>query len=109
MTPADEQKPPADAVPVERRVRPHVVTETDEWKLGCFFDWRPKPMAIACPYCYGKGEVGGGFKDLDGPQPCPECWGTKIKSVAPTTQPPEIPPELREHMRRAWWDFFHGA
>ena len=84
-----------------------VVTETDEWKLGCFFEWRPKPKAIACPYCRGKGEVGGGFKDLDGPRPCPECWGTTIKSVAPTSPTPEIPPELRKHMRRAWWDFFH--
>jgi len=94
---------------VERSVRPQVVTETDDWKLGCFFDWRPKPKAIACPFCGGRGTVGGGFKDLDGPRDCPECWGTKTKSVAPTSQPPEIPPELREHMRRAWWDFFHGA
>lgn len=57
------------------------VTETDEWKLGCFFDWRPKPKAIACPGCAGKGEVGGGFKDLDGPRPCTDCWGSGLKNV----------------------------
>ena len=84
------------------------ITETDDWKLGCFMEWRPKWHAIACPYCGGKGEVGGGFKDLDGPRPCPECFGMKVKSVPPTTEAPELPAELREHMRRAWFDFLHN-
>lgn len=83
------------------------IAETEDWKLGCFFEWRPKLKVIDCPHCHGRGTVGGGFKDLDGPQDCSECWGTKVKRVTPTTQPPEIPRELREHMRRAWWDFFH--
>jgi hypothetical protein len=71
-------------------------------------EWRPKHHAIACPRCNGRGEVGGGFKDLDGPQTCPQCFGTKIKSVGPTTEKPELPKELVEHMRRAWWDFTNG-
>lgn len=83
------------------------IVENEEWKLGCFLDWRPKVKSIDCPHCQGKGGVGGGFKDLDGPRECDECSGTGIKRINPTSQPPEIPPELREHMRRAWWDFIH--
>ena len=83
------------------------LTENDDWKLGCFMEWRPKNHTIDCPDCHGRGEVGGGFKDLDGPQTCPSCFGTKIKAVGPTTEKPELPPELVEHMRRAWWDFTH--
>ena len=85
------------------------LTENDDWKLGCFMEWRPKNHTIACPACNGRGEVGGGFKDLDGSQPCHSCSGTKIKVVGPTTAEPDLPPELVEHMRRAWWDFTHQA
>lgn len=83
--------------------------ETEDWKLGCFMEWRPKHKTISCQYCGGRGEVGGGFKDLDGPRPCPECHGTRIRTVAPTSPPPELPPSLVEHMRRAWWDFVHQS
>ena len=82
--------------------------ETDKWKLGCFMEWRPKHRAIDCPSCNGRGEVGGGFKDIEGSRPCPECFGTKIKSVGPTSEKPELPAALVEHMRRAWWDFVNG-
>ena len=92
--------------PVERIVRP--VAETDEWKLQCFLDWRPKYKDAPCPVCRGRGTVGGGFKDIDGPMDCPKCLGRGVTTVAPTSRPPAVPPELSEHMRRAWWDFFNG-
>ncbi len=81
------------------------ITETEDWKLGAFIEWRPKPKSIECPNCHGEGTVGGGFKDIDGPRVCPECWGRRFKLVHPTSQQPEIPADLLEHMRRAWWDF----
>lgn len=87
---------------------PSRIKETQDWKLGCFIDWRPKDHAETCPTCLGHGEVGGGFKSLDGPVPCPRCFGTRIVSKSPTTQMPEIPPALIEHMRRAWWDYFNS-
>jgi hypothetical protein len=85
-----------------------VITENEDWKLGCFFDWRPKEKSIECPCCHGEGKVGGGLGDIDGPRDCPQCWGRKYKSVYPTSQKPEIPPALAEHMRRAWYDFFNA-
>lgn len=81
--------------------------ETDEWKLAAFVEWRPKPVQITCNCCKGSGKVGGGFKDMDGKRDCPECWGRGWKEGHPTSQKPEVPPELVEHMRRAWWDFFN--
>lgn len=84
------------------------IVETDDWKLGCFMEWRPKNHAEECPTCYGKGEVGGYFRDLDGPRPCPQCAGMKIVHKGPTTPKPELPPALVEHMRRAWWDFINA-
>lgn len=84
------------------------VKETDEWKLAAFIEWRPKPMSITCPLCHGEGTIGGGFKDIDGPRDCPECWGTKVKSVAATSPKPDVPADLIEHMRRAWWDYFNA-
>lgn len=82
--------------------------ETDDWKLGCFMEWRAKPKVVECSYCNGSGEIGGGFKDIDGPRTCPECFGSKVKRVHPTSKQPEIPEDLREHMRRAWFDFVHA-
>lgn len=84
------------------------VIENEDWKLGCFMDWRQKSHAVECDFCHGSGEVGGGFHDLDGARQCSECFGSKIKYKGPTTPKPEIPPELREHMRRAWWDFLNN-
>ncbi len=80
--------------------------ETADWKLGCFLEWRPKAHSEECSYCSGKGEIGGGFKSIDGPEPCPECFGSGQKTVWPKeSEKPEIPAELREHLRRAWFDF----
>ena len=99
----------APAEPTVSQQSSPTVVETEDWHLGCFMEWRPKHKTITCPTCHGRGEVGGIFKDLDGPQTCPECWGTNIKSVGPTTPAPELPAELREHMRRAWWDYLHAG
>ena len=81
--------------------------ETEDWKLGCFLDWKPKHKSVTCPTCGGSGYTGGHFKDLDGPQECSRCFGAKVISVAPTSQRPEIPADIREHMRRAWFDFYN--
>jgi DnaJ-class molecular chaperone len=80
-------------------------SENEDWKLHAFLDWKPKMKSVECPRCDGRGEVGGGFKDIDGPRPCPDCHGSGIKLVSPTSPQPEIPPDLLEHMRRAWWDW----
>lgn len=79
--------------------------ETEDWKLGCYLEWRPKMHSETCPSCNGHGEVGGGFKSLDGPRQCNQCFGVGSISKHPTTKMPEIPPDLREHLRRAWYDF----
>ena len=86
---------------------PSRIKETDDWKLGCFIDWRPKDHTETCTDCNGAREVGGGFKSLDGPVPCPMCHGRGFMIKGPSTQMPEIPPALIEHMRRAWWDYFN--
>ena len=83
------------------------LTETEDWKLGCFMDWKPKHHTETCPRCNGKGETGGHFKDLDGPQTCYQCFGSRIVTKGPTTPKPELPPALVEHMRRAWWDYLN--
>ena len=88
--------------------KPRTITETDDWKLGCFVDWRPKSHEEECQYCNGKGEVGGGFKDLDGPRECPECFGRGSITKGPRAPHPELPKALVEHMRRAWWDFLNA-
>ena len=85
----------------------NTIAETADWRLGAFMDWEPKYHSEECTYCSGCGEVGGGFKSLDGPMPCPKCFGTGYISVGPTTGKPEIPTALKEHMRRAWWDFLN--
>lgn len=83
--------------------------DTDQWMLGAFLQWKPKMRAVTCDHCNGTGSVGGHFKDLDGPQQCPKCFGTGIVNVRPDTPEPAIPEELREHMRRAWWDFHNQS
>lgn len=82
--------------------------ETDDWKLGCFMDWRPKRHEEECPACHGAGEVGGGFKSLDGPRQCENCYGRGTVTKGPSTPKPELPKALTEHMRRAWWDFVNS-
>ena len=98
---SNEDIPPA--------VGDRVVSENDDWKLGCFMEWRAKRHPEECPTCLGWKEVGGGFKSLDGPRECPECFGIGHITKGPKTPAPEIPAKLREHMRRAWWDFLHAG
>lgn len=81
------------------------VIETEDWKLGCFMEWRPKHHYEDCQSCLGEGMVGGGFKSLDGQRECPDCFGSGQVHKGPTTPKPELPPALVEHMRRAWWDY----
>ena len=81
------------------------VAETADWKLGCYMEWRPKHHQEYCPACHGSGEVGGGFKDIEGARPCTNCHGTGKVTKPPSTPMPELPKLLVEHMRRAWFDF----
>lgn len=84
------------------------VVETTDWKLGCFMDWRAKNHSETCPECHGKKEIGGGFKDIDGPRECPTCFGIGTVIKGPTTPRPELPEPLVEHMRRAFWDYVNA-
>lgn len=93
---------------VKRLVGQHVVVETDDWKLDAFLDWVPKSHSEECPDCHGEGTVGGGLKSIDGSRKCPTCHGVGSVTKGPTTPMPDIPPTLREHMRRAWWDFMQA-
>ena len=82
-----------------------VQSETGEWQLKCFMEWVEKPMEQECPDCNGRGYVGGGFKSISGEETCHSCSGRGRIRKRPTTPPPELPKDLIEHMRRAWWDF----
>lgn len=84
--------------------------DTEEWKLHAYLDWRRKKPLIthACDYCNGSGKVGGGFKSLDGPSTCPECYGSGTGRVEEGEPKPEIPQALIEHMRNAWLEYFKG-
>jgi hypothetical protein len=84
--------------------------DTEEWQLSAFIDWkRKKPLVThPCEYCNGRGKVGGGFKSLDGPQDCPECFGTRVGRTEPGEPRPEIPEALIDHMRKAWQQYFKG-
>lgn len=81
------------------------ILENEDWKIGAFLEWRPKPKVIKCPVCIGKGVVGGGLADLDGERECPECLGSGNKTLLPNSSPPEIPLGLKEHLRRAFFDY----
>lgn len=83
--------------------------DTDDWKLSAHIMWRPKriPKRADCDYCSGTGKIGGGFKSFDGPEDCPRCFGTgKGAEIDPLAPEPPIPPELVQHMRKAWEEFF---
>lgn len=83
--------------------------DTKDWRLVAFLNFKclTPQTSIDCPCCNGRGEVGGGFKDMDGPRPCPECFGSRVKwSGGPTTPKPTVPPLLVEHMRKALFAYF---
>ncbi len=84
--------------------------DTADWGLSAYIDWRPlrKPEYVTCPCCHGTGEVGGGFKSLDGPRPCPECFGSKMQQLpfVPLAEKPVVPRLLVEHMHKAWIAYF---
>lgn len=83
--------------------------DTEGWKLASTVQWvaKKKPIGSVCSYCNGNGEVGGGFKDMDGPRQCPECFGSGRKTVYPDLgEHPEIPPELIAALRKAWLEYF---
>lgn len=81
--------------------------DTQDWMLTAQIEWKwvGKDQFTTCDYCGGSGEVGGGFKSLDGPEPCPRCFGSGGK-MQPRPQHPELPPALVKHMRKAWKDYF---
>lgn len=82
-------------------------TETEDWKLDCFLQWKPKSKTVECSTCNGTGKTGGGFKSIDGAVVCSTCNGSRHVLVHPSGKPPKIPEDLTEYMRRAWWDFHH--
>jgi hypothetical protein len=86
--------------------------DTDDWKLSAHIMWKPKrtPNRAPCAYCSGNGQIGGGFKSIDGPEDCPQCFGTgKGEETNPLAPMPPLPPGLVEHMRQAWQEFFAPA
>ena len=82
--------------------------DTEDWKLGCFLEWQPKNHTEVCDNCNGRKMVGGGFKSIDDAIQCYKCFGSGILTVSPKTLKPEIPADLREHLRRAWFDYFNA-
>lgn len=86
-----------------------ICVETEDWKLACYLEWRPKSHEEDCPRCNGKGEIGGGFGWLDDAKECDKCRGRGTVTKGPKTQRPELPKRLTEYMRRAWWEFFNGT
>lgn len=62
------------------------------------------PKQTKCEHCHGQGKVGGGFKSLEGPQPCPHCeyssgWNTDYSTLEPK---PDLPEDLILHLRNAF-------
>lgn len=80
--------------------------DNKEWALKCYMDWVPAKDTEVCKDCGGKGTVGGGFKDMDGPRTCPTCFGRGSRNFHPKSKKPEIPLEVIEHMKKAWIDYW---
>lgn len=81
------------------------VNETEDFRLHTWIEWRAKPKTKECPCCHGRGEVGGGFKDIDGARKCPDCHGRGTITEYSKAPEPPLPEGLMEHMRRAYWDY----
>lgn len=86
--------------------------DNEDWHLAIHAEWVPKkaPYSITCPGCRGRGEVGGGFKDIDGPRTCSQCFGSRVVThPGPDTPQPQVPEELVRHMRAAYKDFLDNG
>lgn len=82
--------------------------DTEDWRLAAYLDWKPnkKPIQTTCTRCGGSGQIGGHFKSLDDPQPCPECFGRGYREESGITTPkPEMPQSLVDHMRKALMEY----
>jgi DnaJ-class molecular chaperone len=82
--------------------------DNDDWCLSAYMDWKPSKSYVVCECCNGKGKVGGGFKDMEGPRDCDRCSGTGRHGFYPKSVKPEIPKELMEHMRKAWITYWES-
>lgn len=91
-----------EVLPVTLYSETPIPYETPEWRLSAYIDWKPKFVDIECPSCHGRGTVGGGFKDIDGPRECLQCFGRKQVSKGPEGKAPPVPDELLSAMRFAW-------
>lgn len=82
--------------------------DTRDWKIVATLDYKCKvePIQHTCTGCGGSGEVGGGFKSLDGPRPCDTCYGSGGYATYEHIEPkPPIPEALINHMRRAYQEY----
>lgn len=85
-----------------------------KWNIVYSLKDQYKPVYITCPYCNGNGTVGGGFKSIDGPETCPQCYGTMSvidREKSPVlAEPPPVPSDLHEYMRQkmqiAWDEYW---
>ena len=82
--------------------------DNEEWVLSAQVVWKPKhkDVQIPCDVCSGNGTTGGGFKSIDGPETCYKCFGRGFTiQYSTTAPPPKVPPELVDHMRKAWLEY----
>lgn len=87
--------------------------DNEYWKLGCWLQFKRteknQPTTAKCEGCNGHGETGGGFKSIDGPEKCWECFGTGTKTTYHEVPPaPAIPEELNKAVGEAIKKFFKG-
>ena len=68
--------------------------------------WDARLGRVAMRFVDRAGDVHPGIDDA---RQCTDCNGTGHVSKGSTTQKPDVPTELLEHMRRAWWDFHNDT
>lgn len=88
--------------------------DNEFWKLSCNLGFKKTekcaPISEECPNCHGNGEIGGGFKSIDGPEECSTCLGhgkTYRWPTIPTA--PQLPIELVGALRKTFNEFFDGS
>ncbi len=87
-----------------------ITHNTDDWELHACLDWRRKWHTVKCEQCSGSGRQPRGMRDYgDDDYTCSSCLGRGTKQKESTSPKPEIPKELLEHMRRAWWDYHNKS